>query len=173
MRAECFPPVAREDARLLILGSLPGAVSLAKQEYYAQKQNAFWKIMQRLFGIDAGASFAERAQGLKQSRIALWDVCAAAVRPGSLDADIDPASVVVNDFAGFFAQHRQITRVFFNGRKAEEIYGRKVLPALVLPLQYSLLPSTSPAHAGMRFEDKCLRWQEALEGFISESYECA
>lgn len=39
-----FPPAVAEGARVLILGSLPGEVSLARGQYYAFQRNAFWKI---------------------------------------------------------------------------------------------------------------------------------
>ncbi|OZA12577.1 MAG: DNA-deoxyinosine glycosylase, partial [Hydrogenophilales bacterium 17-62-8] len=81
-----FPPIADAHARILILGSLPGQVSLQRQQYYAQPQNAFWKIMGRLFDAGPELAYAERTQRLVENGIALWDVCASAQRPGSLDA---------------------------------------------------------------------------------------
>lgn len=165
MKSSCFPPIARADARLLILGSLPGEESLRRGEYYAQKQNAFWKIMERLLGIPHDAPFAGRAEGLRQHKVAVWDVCAAAERKGSLDSNINASSIVTNDFAAFFNAQHEIRVVCFNGRKAEDIYRRNVWPELTPEMQaltYVSLPSTSPAHAGMRFEEKCLRWQGAL-----------
>ncbi len=101
-RSSSFPPVARADARVLILGSLPGQASLAAQEYYAQPQNAFWPLMGDFFGAGRALPYAERLERLQHSKIALWDVCASATRPGSLDQKIDFASVVPNDFARFF-----------------------------------------------------------------------
>ena len=40
-----FEAVAGPDARVLILGTLPSAVSLATGQYYAQPRNAFWHII--------------------------------------------------------------------------------------------------------------------------------
>jgi hypoxanthine-DNA glycosylase len=156
-----FPPIADANARVLILGSLPGQVSLAHRQYYAQPQNAFWKIMGRLFDAGPELPYDERARRLVAHGIALWDVCAAAQRPGSLDASIVHASVVPNDFAGFVAAHPRLRLVCFNGAKAAELYRRLVLPTLTAsphPIRYETLPSTSPAHASMRFEEKLARW---------------
>ena len=87
---------------------------------------------------------------------------AACHRPGSLDADIDDASMVVNDFAGFLQQHPHITRVCFNGAKAESSWRKQVQPVRDLSLELLRLPSTSPAHAGMPYEAKRALWADAL-----------
>jgi hypoxanthine-DNA glycosylase len=161
MRSHGFAPVARPDARVLVLGSLPGQASLRAQQYYAQPRNDFWKIMGALVGASSERAYAERLQALKVHRIALWDVCASAQRPGSLDASIRHATVVANDFATFFRTHPKIRLICFNGRKAADLYRRFVLPGLPTPLQAvrcEALPSTSPAHAAMRFEQKLAKW---------------
>jgi TDG/mug DNA glycosylase family protein len=172
MHAKGFPPIADVRARVLILGSLPGQVSLQRQQYYAQPQNAFWKIMGRL--VDAGPDlpYPERARHLIRNRIALWDVCAAAQRPGSLDAAIVHSSVVPNDFAAFFEDHPDIVLVCFNGTKAAELYRRLVLPGLPAAqhaIRTTTLPSTSPTHAAMPFEEKRTRWMAVLQN-INASY---
>lgn len=161
-----FPPIAAPDARVLVLGSLPGQVSLARRQYYAQPHNAFWRIMGALVGAGPELSYEERALCLQQARIALWDVCEAARRVGSLDAAIDLASVVPNDFRAFFAAHGQVRCVFTNGGTATRLYRRLVLPQLpasgqALPLHP--LPSTSPAHAAMRFEQKLGHWRAVAD----------
>lgn len=161
-----FPPIADAHARVLILGSLPGQVSLQRQQYYAHPHNAFWKIMDRLFGASPDLPYAERAQRLMQNGIALWDVCAAAQRPGSLDTAIVHASVVPNDFATFIKYHSDIALIGFNGAKAADLYRRLVLPALPATgraIRTETLPSTSPAHAAMTFEDKLARWAAVLQ----------
>jgi len=159
---ECFPPIARSDAETLVLGSLPGRRSLEMQQYYAHPQNTFWKIIARTFDVEPSLPYARRMKVLTANRIALWDVLAAAERPGSLDSSIVHASVRANDFAGFFRAHPRIRRVCFNGRKAEDLYRRFVLPGLpdeFDAIHYLSLPSTSPAHAGMLFAEKLARWQ--------------
>jgi hypoxanthine-DNA glycosylase len=160
-----FPPVADTRARVLVLGSLPGRKSLAERQYYAQAQNAFWRIMGELFGAEPALPYEQRLAALRAHGIALWDVLAAGEREGSLDSAIVPSSVVVNDFAGFFAGHRRIRAIYFNGNKAAELYRRKVEPTLqarfaLLPRH--VLPSTSPAHASLSRAEKLARWSAAL-----------
>ena len=166
MHARGFPPIADAHARILILGSLPGQASLRQQQYYAQPHNAFWKIMGALFGAGPELPYKARARRLVRSGIALWDVCAAAQRPGSLDSSIVHASVEPNDLAAFLAAHPHIGLIGFNGGKAAELYRRLVLPGLPATLRairYETLPSTSPAHAAMRFEQKLARWAAVLD----------
>jgi hypoxanthine-DNA glycosylase len=158
---ECFPPVARRDAQALILGSLPGRKSLEMQQYHAHPQNTFWKIIAQAFATEWPLPYARRVKTLTENRVALWDVLAAAIRPGSLDSSIVHATARANDFAAFFRSHPQIRRVLFNGRKAEELYRRLVLPGLPAEhanLRYLCMPSTSPAHAGMTFAKKLETW---------------
>src|ERR1043166_1395751 len=85
----CFPPVTRPDTRLLVLGSLPGALSLARQRYFAHPQNLFWRLIGAVIGRDLAAlSYEERLEALLDAHVGLWDTVAAATRKGSLDADI-------------------------------------------------------------------------------------
>jgi len=163
-QAQGFAPVARADARLLILGSMPGQASLQAQAYYAHPRNAFWRILADVLGFPAELTYAERLAILQANGIALWDVLAACHRPGSLDADIDDASMVANDFAGFLHQHPRITQICFNGAKAESCWRKQVQPLLgnTPVLSMLRLPSTSPAHAGMPYETKRALWADAL-----------
>jgi hypoxanthine-DNA glycosylase len=161
-RSRGFPPIAAPDAEVLVLGSLPGRMSLERQQYYAQPQNAFWPIMGVLFGAGPELPYEERKARLVAHRVALWDVCEAAAREGSLDAAIDLQTVIPNDFRTFLQSHPAIGLVCTNGATATRLYQRLVRPALpesarALPLQP--LPSTSPAHAAMRFEQKLERWR--------------
>src|SRR3989339_1624810 len=106
-----FPPIADARARVLILGSMPGEASLRAGEYYAHPRNHFWRMMGALTDLDPASPYAQRVEALKARRIALWDVLHGCMRTGSLDANIDKASHIANDFAAFFAQHANITHV--------------------------------------------------------------
>ena len=165
--ARGFPPIARADARVLILGSLPSEASLRAREYYAHPQNAFWKIMQVIAGAEG--DYAARCRSLQARGIAVWDVLSSSVRPGSLDADIDMSSAVPNDFEHFLASHGQIRLVCFNGRKAQQIFQRRVQPLLPdLELEFALLPSTSPAHASVTFKEKLTIWRGIIAPHLGE-----
>jgi hypoxanthine-DNA glycosylase len=160
----CFEPIADPNAEILILGSMPGQESLAAGQYYANRRNAFWKIMTELLGFDPDSSYDARLHALKTARIALWDVLQSCTRDGSLDARIAADSITVNDFQRFFRTHEKIRAVFFNGAKAESAYRRYVLPTVsTVPVSYMRLPSTSPAHAALSYEQKLQAWQAALK----------
>ena len=160
-----FPPISRADAQILILGSMPSKESLRSQQYYAHPRNGLWPILGGLFKTQT-PDWPAKVRLLHDKRIALWDVLQCCTRKGSLDSAIDMSSVVVNDFETLFCEHADITHVFFNGAKAEQMYRRHVLPALPQgPASLSLqrLPSTSPAHASLNFEQKKSAWRVILE----------
>ena len=153
-----FAPAARPDARLLILGSMPGVASLEATQYYAFGRNAFWKIMGDLFTAGPELDYQSRLQKLNENYIALWDVIEACHRPGSLDSAISEDGMATNDFNSFFEQHPQITRVYFNGQKAAGLFRKKVAPGLKGNYEYLTLPSTSPAYAAKNYAAKLEAW---------------
>lgn len=160
-RIRSFEPISNANARILILGSMPGKKSLEQNQYYAHPANTFWKIMGELAGAAPELPYAQRLEALTSNGIALWDVLASCERKSSLDSHI--ANESANDFASFFARHPHITRVFFNGSKAEQCFRKFVQANQALPpLQFQRLPSTSPAHAGMRYADKLQAWRTAV-----------
>ena len=158
-----FPPLANAAARALILGSMPGAASLAAGEYYAHPRNAFWPIMGDLLGAGPALPYPQRLARLQAAGLALWDVIGACRRPGSLDADIEAASVQVNDFIALFERCPAIGHVLCNGATAEIAFRRRVLPLLGgrNPVVHRL-PSTSPAHAARHYAEKRAAWATAL-----------
>ena len=157
-----FPPVVSRNSRVLILGSMPGEVSLKAEQYYAHPRNGFWPIMGELFGAGPSLPYQERLAVLDNSGIALWDSLRACTRPGSLDSAIRDEEA--NDFATLFASFPRITHVFFNGAKSEAAFRLHVLPKLVDPKPaFVRLPSTSPAHAGMTFDKKVERWRDVAK----------
>lgn len=158
-----FPPVVGAAPRVLLLGSLPGRASLDRYQYYAQPRNAFWWIMGALCGAEPELDYPERLAALEHAGLALWDVLHEAARPGSLDSSIVAASQRVNDVAGLVAKHSTISLVAFNGRKAAEIFRRHIESLLTRDdLEFVTLPSTSPAYASLRRDEKLVRWREVL-----------
>jgi hypoxanthine-DNA glycosylase len=158
--ARSFPPIATPAAHTLILGSMPGRVSLAAAQYYAHQRNTFWPIMGQLLDFDPALPYAQRVAALEKAGIAVWDVLASCVRPGSLDANIAPESIRINDFARFFAEHPDIRRVFFNGSMAESCFRKHVEKTLDRsPFTCQRLPSSSPAHAALSLAGKQEAWR--------------
>ncbi|MCF7957610.1 MAG: DNA-deoxyinosine glycosylase [Phycisphaerae bacterium] len=158
-----FKPVASPDARILILGSMPGERSLQMRQYYAWPHNAFWPIMSQLLQFAPTEPYPKRCQHITAAKIALWDVLASCHRTGSLDSNIKNEKV--NDFARFFNLHPQIKAVFFNGQKAHKLFTRyalKTLPRQTQILHLQTLPSTSPAHAAIDFQQKLNAWRTGL-----------
>lgn len=154
-----FAPLFRADARVLVLGSMPGTASLAAAQYYAHPRNAFWPIMGELFGAGPALPYAERTARLGAAGVALWDVLAACRRPGSLDSAIEPDSIELNDIPGLLAAQPGIRHVFCNGTAAATLFRRHVLGRLPRALPWTRLPSTSPAHAGRSLADKLAAWR--------------
>jgi hypoxanthine-DNA glycosylase len=163
-RLQGFAPLVTPTSQILILGSMPGAASLAEGGYYAHPRNAFWAILADVTGVAADAPYAARTRGLLDASLALWDVAASCMRAGSLDHAIDDDSVVVNDVAGLLRTHPALRRVCLNGRKAEALFRRHVEDDVAdLTLDMRVLPSTSPAHAAVSRDEKCTAWLAALE----------
>jgi hypoxanthine-DNA glycosylase len=153
-----LPPIAGDGARLVILGNMPGAMSLSDGEYYANPRNAFWRITGAVFGFDPQAPYQDRTAALVASGAAVWDVLRSCRRAGSLDSAVEPDSMVAADFVGFFAAHPGIDRVYFNGAAAEKNYARLARPRIGQPLRSVRLPSTSPAHT-MSYAEKLAAWR--------------
>ena len=151
----CFPPVTRADTRLLVLGSLPGAVSLERRQYYAHPQNQFWRLMSRVVDRDLLAlDYESRLEALLDARVGLWDTVAAATRKGSLDADIRLHAA--SDLAALAGTLPELRAVAFNGGTSARI-GRAQL-AGVQGLDLVDLPSSSPAYALIGFDRKLETW---------------
>jgi TDG/mug DNA glycosylase family protein len=108
-----FAPIADENSRILILGSMPSVASLRKGQYYGHPQNAFWRLMPALLGEPFTEDYAQRTAMLLRHGVALWDVLKSCEREGSLDSNIKRPEV--NDFAAFFDAHPRISRVYLNG----------------------------------------------------------
>ncbi|MBU9766193.1 DNA-deoxyinosine glycosylase [Mycobacterium sp. TNTM28] len=151
-------PLVGGAPRVLVLGNMPSVMSLASGEYYGNPRNAFWRITGALFGFDPDAPYPDRVAALCSHEVAVWDVLKTCRRVGSLDSSVERDSMVPNNFDAFFAAHRTLQRLVFNGAAAEANY-RRLVGAPSLPSVR--LPSTSPAQT-MRYEDKLGAWRAAL-----------
>jgi double-stranded uracil-DNA glycosylase len=154
-----LPPVAREDARLFILGSLPGDASLAAKRYYAHPQNNFWRLVGSVIGEDLQVlDYEARLGRLQANRIGLWDVVAHASRKGSLDQAIRGAGH--NPLADYFSGFGCLQAVAFNGAAAAAA-GRRLLASLEKVALIDL-PSSSPANT-RPFEEKARAWGQLAQ----------
>ena len=161
LRLTGLAPQVGEHTRLLVLGSFPGAASLARQQYYGHPQNAFWKILQAIwpaspFDIRAD-SYEKRIDALLGHGLGLWDVYASCERVGSLDSAIQLP--LVNDLAALARRCPQLRVIAHNGGESF----RHAHHSRALGLPVLRLPSTSPANASWSFERKLAAWREAVE----------
>ncbi len=154
-------PLVSPKTRLLILGSFPGAASLAAQQYYGHPRNHFWKILQTLWpdGPVGGLadSYEARRAWLLSKQLGLWDVYRACEREGSLDSSIRRAEI--NDLAGLAKSCPNLEAIAHNGGESF----RHAKYTLLLGLPVYRLPSTSPANASWSFERKLAAWREVFE----------
>ena len=158
-RLSSFPPVADSSSRVLILGTMPGAESLRKQQYYGYPHNCFWKLLCTILGERCDASYEARTAMLLKHRIALWDVLDSCTRKGSLDTHIKGEKP--NDLSAFLNEHPGIESVFFNGQKASQMF-KRYFPDAAAAYKCVILPSTSPANT-IPFEKKLEEWRRIGE----------
>ena len=150
-------PVIDARARVLILGSFPSTTSLAAQQYYAHPQNQFWRILGEVIRQPLKEmNYPDRIAAVQDAGIAIWDVFASCERAGSLDTAIRDA--VPNPLVALQKSAPALRRVCFNGRMA----ARRIREVEAMGFAALVLPSTSPAHAGMSFDEKLARWRNAL-----------
>ena len=157
-----LPPLISSHTRVLILGSFPGAASLASQQYYGHPQNQFWRLLQAIWpscAMPTGASsYQMRSEWLLDRGLGLWDVYAACEREGSLDAAIRHGQC--NDFSRIAVHCPRLAAIAHNGGESAR-HAAAVQSALARSAQRissHRLPSTSPAHAAWSFQRKCAAW---------------
>ncbi len=154
-----FKPAVGKNPKILILGTMPGPVALKVRQFYGFPGNHFWKIMADLFGFPREMSYEQRIGILSRNGIALWDVFESCEREGALDADI--TCVTLNDIPGLVKKHPTIRALFLNGGTAYSIYRKNFEAKIEIPS--FRMPSTSPAHAAMSYEQKKKAWSGILK----------
>ena len=60
-----FSPVINKESTILILGTLPGAQALQKNQYYANPKNQFWDIVYSVFSVPIHKSYEDRCAFLR------------------------------------------------------------------------------------------------------------
>lgn len=154
-----LPAVARKDARLFVLGSLPGDASLAAGRYYAHPTNQFWRLLGFAIGEDLQSlDYELRLARLGERRIGLWDVVASASRPGSLDQAIRRAEH--NRIEHLLRDFPELRAIAFNGTTAAAA-GRRLIGQAPPGIELIDLPSSSAANT-RSFEEKSRAWSVLL-----------
>ncbi len=158
-RLQGLPPLVTTGTRMLVLGSFPGVTSLARQQYYAHPQNAFWRVLQSLWPaspMPTADQYQQRVAWMLDKGLGLWDVYASCEREGSLDTAIREPQI--NELAALLRVCPELRLIAHNG--GESFRHARVTRALGLPVYR--LPSTSPANASWSFERKLAAWRELV-----------
>lgn len=151
-------PIIDQTSQVLILGSMPGVESLARQEYYANPRNHFWGILTTIFDCEDQGDYNSRISVLYENKVALWDVIHPCQRIGSLDSSIKDE--VPNDFQKYLTCYPSIKYIIFNGGKAYEVFKKQVGFSSFSNMNFVKLPSTSPTPGRnvKSFEEKLKEW---------------
>jgi hypoxanthine-DNA glycosylase len=156
-----FEPIINEKSNIIILGTMPSVISLQKNEYYANPQNVFWKIIFSTFDKPLSNDYEIKKAILLKNNIALWDVILSCSREGSSDEKI--INSVANNFITLFEQYKDIQKVYFNGKNAEKYYKKLVdIKKIRNDIQYFVLPSTSPANV-VTINKKLNAWKDQIQ----------
>ena len=158
MMKQSFLPILSNEPRILILGSLPGDLSIKKNQYYAHPQNRFWKILFAIYNESFSENYEFRQQLILNNHLALWDVAHSAIRKGSMDVEMKDEKP--NKIDELLTQYPTIEKVLFNGKKAEQLFFKKKKKKT--HINYISLPSTSPANAQYSLDRLIEIWKNAL-----------
>ena len=156
MICRSFDPVYTPQARVLIVGSMPGVKSLEDAQYYAHPRNAFWPMLFDIFGAERTDDYEAKKDLIRKNGLALWDVAGLCEREGSLDSNM--RDIQFNDFASLFEKCSQIHTVLCNGGTAHSLF---VKSGFAGDRAVVRMPSTSPAYT-MAYDRKLEVWRAAL-----------
>ncbi len=158
MHKQSFTAIISEQPKTLILGSLPGDLSLEVNQYYGHPRNRFWKMIFEIFETEFSEDYEVRKQLILQNKLALWDVAHSAYRKGSMDVDMK--NVSPNQIDELLNEHPTIEKIIFNGKKAEQLFWKYFDKKT--SIEYISLPSTSPANAQFSYERLLKIWKNAI-----------
>lgn len=156
-----FPPILDSNTRILFLGSFPSIASFEQSFYYAHPRNAFWSIMEEIFGVTFRDN-EDKKRFCIQMGIGLWDVISSCERSNSSDSNLK--NIVPNDFIKLLTEYPNINVIAFTGKKAFDLFQKYFKE---LEIETVLLPSTSPAHAAMTRKDKTILYKEFLNHYLT------
>ena len=143
-----FPPIIGNNSKILILGSFPSVLSVKNSFYYGNKRNQFWKIMNDIFQENATTN-EEKEELVLRKGIALWDSVKRCERKNSSDSKL--VVMEANNIRQLLRKYPRIHTLFFNGKKAFQVFQKAHKN---IPIYIQILPSTSPANAAMKYEEK-------------------
>ena len=158
MVKQSFLPIIAREPRILILGSLPGDLSIEMNQYYGHPRNRFWRIMFTINKEDFSEDYQIRERLIQNNHFVLWDVAHSATRKGSMDDDI--LDVVPNKIDELLKKYPTIRQLIFNGKKAEQLFKKHFEQKSIII--YTSLPSTSPANAQFSTDRLIEIWKKAL-----------
>ncbi|MGA9046277.1 DNA-deoxyinosine glycosylase [Sulfuricurvum sp.] len=156
-----FPPILDHHTRVLFLGSFPSIASFEQAFYYAHPRNAFWPILEAIFDVHLETNEAKKAFCLEKG-IGLWDVIGSCERSNSSDTNLK--NCIPNDFEKLLKEYPNIKALGFTGKKSHDLFIKYYKD---LSIKKVLLPSTSPAHAAMKKEEKKAIYESFLERYIA------
>lgn len=164
-RVHSIEPIIGHNPRIMILGSMPGIISINAVQYYANPRNLFWAVLADLFGIDIDCSYESKIQQIQQLPLIVWDTLKTCRREGSLDSKILNTDIEANDIVALLRQFPTVEAIAFNGIASAKYFDRLVKPQLATDLDIELLkmPSTSPANAAMKREQKIELWRRLCQ----------
>jgi hypoxanthine-DNA glycosylase len=157
-----FPPILDQNTRILFLGSFPSIASFEQAFYYAHPRNAFWSILEEIFDVQLETNEAKKVFCFEQG-IGLWDVIGSCERSNSSDTNLK--NCIPNDFKKLLEEFPNIQVLAFTGKKSHDLFMKYFKD---LEIEKVLLPSTSPAHAAMKFEEKKEIYENILKNWIPD-----
>lgn len=152
-----IPPLYSKNSEILILGSFPSVKSRENEFFYAHPQNRFWKVLSAVFNSPLPQNTDEKKELVLKNKLALFDVIKQCEIKGSGDSTIK--NVIPNDLSPII-ESSNIKHIFLNGKTAEKYYKRYIAP--IIDIEFTTLPSTSPANAAYSLDRLIEEWKKLL-----------